>query len=69
MLLYIDYNTQISKNFIIGPADNKIKIFRQNGAYFMDHMDGSKPKSYSRIKYLVNEMDNEILDHLDNMIF
>lgn len=68
MLLYIDYNTQISEDFIVGPENNKVKIFMHNGEYFMDRMDGSLPKSYSRIKYLVNEMDNDILDHLDNFI-
>jgi hypothetical protein len=69
MLLYIDYHTQISKDFIIGPENNKVKIFRRDGVYFMDRMDGSSPKSYSRIKFLVNEMDNDIINHLDNLIF
>ncbi|MEG6616341.1 hypothetical protein V6C27_07865 [Peptococcaceae bacterium 1198_IL3148] len=69
MLLYIDYNTQVFEDFIIGPVNNRVKIFKRNDLYFIDRMDGTAPTGYNRIKHLVNDMDNDILDHLDKLIF
>lgn len=69
MLLYIDYNTQIYDCFFIGPNDKRVKIYLDHGTYFLDQLDGSDPRGYSRIKYLVNDLDEEVLNHLDKLIF
>lgn len=69
MLLYIDYHTQKSDYFFVGPDDRRVKIYLEQGTYFLDQLDGSDPKGYSRIKYLINDLDEEVLNHLDKLIF
>lgn len=69
MLLYIDYHTQIYDYFIIGPEEKRVKIYYDQGKYFLDQLDGSEPKGYSRIKHLVNDLDERVLDYLDKAIF
>ncbi|MTI81840.1 MAG: hypothetical protein FH758_13370 [Firmicutes bacterium] len=70
MLLYLDYGLQVSKEVVIGPSCNRqIKVTFKNGRYVMDKMDGNGYQDYGRLKYLVNDIDQDILEHLDSLIF
>ncbi|MBM7856078.1 hypothetical protein JOC37_002503 [Desulfohalotomaculum tongense] len=69
MLLYLDYRLQVSKEVIIGPENKKINVTIKKGKYVMDKMNGNGYKGYDRLKQLVNDIDDDILNYLDKLIF